>query len=107
MLYEMRCYEAMPGKMGALNRRFKDHTHQLFIKHGFCVVGYWNTLVGDSSKLYYLLGWQDMAERGEKFAAFGSDPDWHKARDESEREGGLVANIHNEIWQPTAYSPMQ
>ena len=83
MLYEMRVYEAVPGKMGALNRRFADHTHELFVKHGFHVVGYWNTLVGDSSKLYYILGWEDMNERGEKFAAFGADPEWQQARETS------------------------
>ena len=107
MLYEMRVYEAAPGKMGALNRRFADHTHELFVKHGFHVVGYWNALVGDSSKLHYILGWEDMNERAEKFAAFGADPEWQQAREESEREGPLVANIHNEVWRPTAYSPMQ
>jgi hypothetical protein len=107
MLYEMRVYEAVPGKMGALNRRFANHTHQLFVKHGFHVVGYWNEAIGDSDKLTYMLGWTDLNERFEKFAAFGADPDWQKAREESERDGPLVANIRNSIWRPTAYSPMQ
>lgn len=107
MLYETRIYEATPGKLGALNRRFADHTHALFLKHGFYVIGYWTELIGDSNKLCYMLGWDDLNQRAEKFAAFGADPDWQKAREDSEKDGPLVANINNVIWNPTSYSPMQ
>src|SRR6185437_10637423 len=39
-LYEMRVYTANPGKLDALNARFRDHTVQLFKKHGITNVGY-------------------------------------------------------------------
>jgi len=107
MLYEMRVYEAMPGKMGALGRRFADHTHRLFTKHGFHVVGYWTQVIGDSNRFCYMLAWNDLAERDARNAAFGADPEWQTARAESERDGPLVANVHNELWRPTAYSPLQ
>ncbi len=107
MLYEMRTYEAAPGKMAALNRRFAEVTQPLFEKHGFRVVGYWTELVGDSNHLNYMLGWEDMNEREQCFAAFGADPERRTGFEESERDGPLVANIHNALWRPTPYSPMQ
>ncbi len=106
MLYEIRTYEAVPGKMPALNKRFADHAHPLFLKHGFQVVGYWTEIIGDNG-LNYLLAWNDLNERQEKWAAFQGDPEWARARDESERDGPLVARIHSAIWRPTAYSPLQ
>ena len=49
MIYEMRTYEAMPGKLRALAARFADVTHPFFLKHGFRPVGYWTEAVGDNN----------------------------------------------------------
>ena len=35
MLYELRTYEAMPGKLPNVVRRFGDFTAQAFERHGF------------------------------------------------------------------------
>ena len=32
MIYELRTYYAAPGKMDALNKRFRDHTCDIFEK---------------------------------------------------------------------------
>ena len=106
MLYEIRHYEAVPGKMPALLKRFADHAHPLFLKHRFQVVGYWTEIIGEN-KLSYLLGWNDMNERQEKWAAFQGDPEWARVREESEQDGPLVARIQNAIWRPTAFSPLK
>ena len=107
MLYELRAYQVTPGNLPALNKRFADHGHSLFLKHGMHVVGYWTEPIGDSTKLNYILGWNDLAEMDQKRAAFQADPDWQRVREEAERNGPLVARIQNTIWRPTAYSPMQ
>ena len=39
-VYELRTYYAAPGKLDALNARFRDHTCKLFEKHGMTNVGY-------------------------------------------------------------------
>jgi hypothetical protein len=101
LIYEMRTYQAMPGKIGAMVSRFKEHTDPLFAKHGFRVVGYWTEAIGDSTKLH------DAAEMEQKWKAFGSDPDWVKARAESERDGVLTAKVENRIWRPTSFSALQ
>ena len=48
MIYELRTYEAAPGKLPALNARFRDHTRGLFERHGMEVVGFWTYAHGGS-----------------------------------------------------------
>ncbi|MDH3679014.1 MAG: NIPSNAP family protein [Acidimicrobiia bacterium] len=108
MIHELRIYTAHPGKMGALLSRFRDHTSGLFEKHGITNVGYWlNSVGGRSDELWYIIGFESMAQRDEAWAAFQADPDWQKARAESEADGPLVHHIENRILRPTNFSPLQ
>ena len=105
MIYELRIYRCVPGKLPELNKRFESVTLKLWEKHGFKPVGFWTTVIGESNQdLTYLLEWQDLAERERVWAAFMSDPDWLKARAESEKNGPILARITNSILAPTAYS---
>jgi len=108
MIYELRIYTANPGKMGALQARFRDHTVRLFEKHGIKNVGYWtHSIGGRSDELWYMLGFQDLAQRQAAWAAFQADPDWQKARADSEKDGALVHHIENRIMNPTDFSPLK
>jgi hypothetical protein len=108
MIYELRIYTANPGKMGALQARFRDHTVKLFEKHGITNVGYWmNTIGGRSDELWYMLSYPDMASRDASWKAFASDPDWQDARRKSEENGPLVHHIENRIMAPTDFSPLR
>ncbi len=108
MLYELRVYEAMPGKLPALLARFETITGSFFVTHGITVVGYWTTLIGpDSNALTYILAWSDLAERQQRWDAFQSDPAWQAAKRTTEQDGPLVARISSSILQPTAFSPLQ
>jgi hypothetical protein len=107
VIYELRIYRAAPGKLPALMSRFRDHTCALFEKHGLKNVGYWrNTIGGRNDELWYMLAFEDMAQRDAAWRAFGSDPEWQRVREESEREGALVAHIENRIMAPTDFSPL-
>jgi hypothetical protein len=105
MLYELRVYDAMPGKLGALNDRFANHTTGFFDNHKIGMVGFWTAVIGTSNQLTYILSFDDMADREDKWNAFQSDPGWHKARAESERDGILVARVQNSFMRLTPYSP--
>lgn len=105
MIHELRIYDAMPGKLPALHRRFKEITLGFFAKHGIRVVAFWDTVVGTSNQLYYIVEFDSLADRERKWDAFASDPDWLKARAETERDGPLTARITNVILRPTEYSP--
>jgi hypothetical protein len=102
---ELRVYDAMPGKLPDLHNRFSNHTIPLFEKHGIENVGYWTEDVGTSNRLVYMLGYPDLGAREKSWKAFGSDPDWQKARAASEENGSLVRVSHHSILRPTPYSP--
>ena len=108
MLYELRIYHAAPGKLGALNQRFETTTLKFWEKYGIRPVGFWTTLIGESSNdLYYLLAWESLAEREQKWNTFMSDPEWIAARAESEKDGPILAHTTNYILQPTSYSKLK
>ncbi len=107
MLYELRIYDVVPGKLQALHDRFANLTLGLFKKHGIQVVGFWTDEVGINNRLTYIISFRDMAHREQVWGAFQRDPDWVRGRAESERDGPLVAQVHNTFMRPTSYSPMQ
>jgi len=51
MLYELRVYNALPGKLPALNDRFAEHTMGFFKKHGIGMLGFWTAEIGTSNQL--------------------------------------------------------
>ena len=102
---ELRIYDAMPGRLPDLHNRFANHTLSLFEKHGMENIGYWTEVFGASNRLVYMLGYPSLGGREKSWAAFQRDPDWQKARVESEKNGTLTAKTYNRILRPTAYSP--
>jgi len=108
MIYELRVYKAVPGRLPALMNRFANITLKLWEKHGIKQAGFWTTLVGDSNQeLYYLLAWESLADREKKWAAFGADPEWQARRAETEKDGPIVANVANQLLSPTAFSSVK
>jgi len=108
MLYELRIYHCMPGKLPAVVSRFENATVKLFEKHGIQPVGFWTTVIGESNAdLYYVLKWDSLDERQKKFAAFAGDPEWISVRDKSEEAGPIIVSISNSILTPTRFSAMK
>ena len=71
MIYELRVYKCVPGRLPALINRFANITLKLWDKHGIKQAGFWTTLVGESNmELYYLLAWESLADREKKWNAF-------------------------------------
>jgi hypothetical protein len=105
MIYELRVYRCLPGRLPALLRRFETATLKIWAKHGIRQAGFWTTVVGSSNNdLTYLLAWDSMAERETRWAAFVSDPEWIAARSASEADGAIVENVANQFLAPTAFS---
>src|SRR5215831_14161884 len=42
-VFELRVYHVLPGKMPALEARFRDKTSKILARHNLNVVGYWVT----------------------------------------------------------------
>jgi hypothetical protein len=108
-VFELRTYTAAPGKMPALEARFRDHTLKLFDKHGLTVVGFWKPLDPKAAdeKLVYLLAFPSKEAADKAWKEFREDPDWLKAKDESEKDGKLTANVESVFLSPTDYSPLK
>src|SRR6476619_4041365 len=104
MIYELRVYQPVPGQMPKLLARFRDKLLPLWERHGIRPIGFWTTVVGESSnELTYILPWESLADRETKWTAFQNDPAWHNVRDDSERDGPIVACISNQIFTPTPF----
>lgn len=108
MIYELRIYTCLPGRLPALLNRFENTTLTIWKKHGIRQAGFWTVMVGDSNnELHYLLAWESLAEREQKWAAFQADPEWISKRAESERDGPIIQTIKNMMLQPTSFSSMK
>ena len=49
MIYELRVYQPVPGQMPKLLARFRDKLLPIWERHGIRPIGFWTTLVGESS----------------------------------------------------------
>ena len=108
MLYELRIYHCVTGRLPDLLNRFDTITLKLWEKHGIRQAGFWTMLVGDSNQdLYYLLEWESLAEREEKWNKFAADPEWLEKRAETEKDGQIVAKVVNYMLQPTSFSSVK
>ncbi len=106
MIYEYRRYVAVPGRMPDLKARFRDRTVHIWKRLGIRPVAFWDPVIGNYNELHYLLAWEDMAERERMWNVFSADPEWVAVRAETERQGPLVASVHNELWAPTDFSEL-
>jgi hypothetical protein len=108
-VYELRVYHANPGKLEALHARFRDHTCKLFQKHGIELVGFWTPTQGEEAKntLYYIIAFPDAEAQKKAWQAFRDDPDWKKAKADSEKEGVLVNKVDSTNLKATDYSPLR
>ena len=108
MIYELRIYTCLPGKLPALLKRFETATLAIWQRHGIRQAGFWTTVIGeDANQLHYLLAWQSLAERETKWTAFMIDPEWLEKRAASEKDGPILAQVSSRILAPTAFSSVK
>ena len=105
-VFEMRTYTAHPGKLDALNARFRNHTLAIFKKHGMENVIYLapqDAPLKDST-LIYIISHANRDQAKKNWAEFGADPEWQKVAAES---GIGRIKIDSVYADPTDYSPMK
>lgn len=108
MIYELRIYDCCPGRLPALLNRFQNTTLKIWDRHGIKQAGFWTTLVGESNhQLIYMLSWNNLAEREEKWGKFMVDPEWIEKRAASEKDAPIVKNVSSQFIVPTAFSSVK
>jgi hypothetical protein len=106
-VYELRVYQAAPGKLGELLARFRDHTAKLFDRHGIKNVAYWTPVdePQKSNTLIYILQHPSREAATANWKSFQDDPEWKSVREKSEANGKLVENVDSTFLTLTDFSP--
>ena len=106
-VFELRVYHAVPGRLGDLLARFRDHTTKLFERHGLENVAYW-TPTDDPEKdktLIYILRHPSREAAAKNWKSFQDDPEWKSVKEKSEANGPLVEKIDSTYMVMTDFSP--
>lgn len=111
-LFEMRQYTCNPGKLENLDARFRDHTIDLFDKHGLTNLLYFHLddgQEGSENTLLYFLAHDSDESRGAGFKAFSADPKWKAAREASEADGKILIKkgVKSTLLKATDYSSIK
>jgi NIPSNAP len=107
-VFELRVYKAAEGKLDKLDARFRDHTIELFKRHGIKSVGYWHATdePASANTLIYIVKHANADAAKASWQAFAADPDWTKAAKES-GVGRLAEPPGSTYMKPTDYSAIR
>jgi len=108
-VFELRVYHAVPGKMPALESRFRDTASKLLAKHDLKAVGYW-VPEGDApafdNTFVYILVHPGREEAKKNWDAMRTDPGFQEVM-KSEQANKLVKKVDFTFMRPTDFSPMK
>jgi hypothetical protein len=95
VVYELRIYHVVPGKLDSLVARFRDYTDKLFAKHGMKSVAYWTALDEPvkSGTFFYILEHPSREAAAANWKAFQDDQEWKTVKAKSEENGKLAEKI--------------
>ena len=111
-VFELRIYHAVPGKLPALESRFRDTTSNLLAKHDLKVVGYWvaedaaaseNAL---SNTFVFLVAHTSREGAKASWDAMWVDPGFRELV-KSEKADKLVEKVDATYMRPTDFSPIK
>ncbi|CAH1659655.1 NIPSNAP protein [Hyphomicrobiales bacterium] len=98
MIYELRQYECLPGKLAIVVERFRREVVPLWKEMEIRCLGFWTTAIGPSDQtLHYILVWRSLADRDARWQTFVEDPRWQAAKAHTELAGPLVGRISNTL----------
>jgi hypothetical protein len=109
-VYELRTYTCNEGKLETLKKRFRDHTIEIFKRHGMESIGYWVPQDGPESKttLIYIISHASREQARKNWADFQADPEWKKVAADSEKDGKILAKPpESKFMDPTDFSMLK
>jgi len=107
-VFELRTYTCNEGKLEALKARFRDHTIEIFKRHGMESIGYW-VPQDERSKttLIYIIAHSSREQATKNWAAFSADPEWQKVNAASNANGRIVQKVESVFLDPADFSPLK
>ena|ERR1700722_6580307 len=107
-IFELRVYHVLPGRMAALEERFRDTTSKLLAKHDLNVVGYWvaaDTVALDD-RFIFLVAHRSKDEAKTNWDAMKADPAFQETV-KSEQADKTVGKVDVTYMDPADFSPMK
>ena len=107
-VFELRVYHTLPGKVAALESRFRDTTSKLLAKHNLKVAGYWvpeGTPDWDNTFIF-LVEHSSREEAKKHWDSMIADPEFQELI-KSEQANKLTEKIDRTYMRPTDFSPMK
>ncbi|MGC2299181.1 MAG: NIPSNAP family protein [Acidobacteriaceae bacterium] len=107
-VFELRVYHAVPGKLPALETRFRDTASKLLAKHNLAAVGYWvpEDPPASDDTFIYLLVHPSRDDAKKNWDAMFTDPAFQEIV-KSEQAEKLVEKVDSTFMRPTDFSPMK
>lgn len=105
MIHELRTYTCLPSKRDAVVA-LHEKVLPMYTRNNIKVIGFWTTLIGRAETFYYMLEYENLADRDEKRAKLFRDPELLKLMQDVAAEP-ILQFQDNTILQPTAYSPLR
>ena len=107
-VFELRVYHTVPGKLPALESRFRDTASKLLAKHDLKAVGYWvpEDAPAWDNTFIYILAHPSREEAKKNWDAMFADPAFQEMV-KSEQNDKLVEKVDVTYTQPTNFSPMK
>ncbi|MCD2147382.1 NIPSNAP family protein [Gordonia paraffinivorans] len=99
MIYEIREYVAVPGKLPAIIDLFNNHTARMFKRYEMELVNAGHTMIGEHSfgELVYTMRFANLSELDDKWAQLLADPEWRGAFASAEATGPLIQTMRRRV----------
>lgn len=76
VIVEQRTYDIVPGKLGQYMDWYRTFGVAVQVRHLGCLLGYYQTELGDLNQVVHLWQYRDFADRTERRARLFADPQW-------------------------------
>lgn len=106
-VFELRKYDAVPGKIEALLDRIRHHGAPLFEKHGMTNIGFWierDDQGRPTETLVYLVAHESQEAAQKSWATFWADPEWVEVRNSGEQ---VTAAVTSTFLEAADFSPLR
>ena len=103
-VFELRIYHPVPGKLAAVESRFRDTAANLLAKHDLKPIGFWSA--EDSSTFVYILAHPSREDAKKNWSAMFADPEFQEMM-KSEKADKTVEKVDSTYMRPTDFSPIK